>query len=260
MKKNLLFISLFLCLQLHAFSQSETISSLQDKANKLSKNFMDWLVYEAENIFLYSTYDTYNADLTSIDKKTFLTALSSGKFIPIRLENKSTLSYATIPVTDSIDTDVKTTIQTRSTLCLKYTQMEGITLPAFELYDIQGKQYSNENIKGKFVVINCWYISCAPCVKEIPELNELVKKHKKREDILFLAIGFDDKNETIDFNKQRKFNYNLIYNGESYLRYIVGIESYPTHIVIQPDGTIAKIVPGDLKYIMPVIEEAMKYK
>lgn len=258
MKKNLLLIPLFLCLQLHAFSQSETISSLQDKANKLSKNFMDWLVYEAENIFLYSTYATYNADLTSIDKKTFLTALSSGKFMPIRLENKSMLSYATIPMTDSIDPDVKTTIQARSTQCLKYTKMEGSVLPAFELYDIQGKKYSNESIKGKFVIINCWYISCVPCVKEIPELNELVKKYKKREDILFLAVGFDGKNEMIDFNKQRKFNYNLIYNGESYLRYIVGIESYPTHVVIQPDGTIAKIVPGDVKYIIPLIKESMK--
>lgn len=258
MKKNLFLLPLFLCLQLCVIAQSESISSLQERANKLSKNFMDWLVYETENVFLYSTYNTYSADLTPIDKKSFLLALSSGKFIPIRLESKSTLSYATIPITDSIDTDVKTTIQARSTLCLKYTKMEGSTLPAFELYDIHGKQYSNESIKGKLVVINCWFVSCEPCVKEIPELNELVKKYKKRADILFLAIGFDDKNEMIDFNKQRKFNYNLIYNAKSYLMDILGIESYPTHMVIQPDGTIAKIVPGDVKYIIPIIEEAMK--
>jgi hypothetical protein len=32
----------------------------------------------------------------------------------------------------------------------------------------------------KIVVIKCWYIHCAACIKEFPEVNNLVRKYKDR--------------------------------------------------------------------------------
>ena len=39
--------------------------------------------------------------------------------------------------------------------------------------------------KGKIVVMNCWYITCSMCVKEMPELNKLVKKYKNNPNLTF---------------------------------------------------------------------------
>jgi thiol-disulfide isomerase/thioredoxin len=49
-------------------------------------------------------------------------------------------------------------------------------------------------MKGKIVVIKCWYIHCAACIKEFPEVNNLVRKYKDRKDIIFISLAEDTPN------------------------------------------------------------------
>ena len=43
---------------------------------------------------------------------------------------------------------------------------------------------------GKLVLINYWAIWCAPCRKEVPELNELM--HEYSDKLLVIGINYDD--------------------------------------------------------------------
>jgi thiol-disulfide isomerase/thioredoxin len=52
-------------------------------------------------------------------------------------------------------------------------------IPDFSFKDLNGN-YKYESMKGKIVVIKCWYIHCAACIKEFPEVNNLVRKYKDR--------------------------------------------------------------------------------
>jgi cytochrome oxidase Cu insertion factor (SCO1/SenC/PrrC family) len=52
--------------------------------------------------------------------------------------------------------------------------------PDFSFKDLNGNLITNESMKGKIVVIKCWYIHCAACIKEFPEVNNLVRKYKDR--------------------------------------------------------------------------------
>ncbi len=258
MKRLLLTVVYLSCISLIGFTQTVINQDLIARANKVSQNIMDWLTYEAENIFWYSDYKCLDSKSNIIDKKAFLKALTTGDFIPMRINKIGTLEYILVPFRDSVDMDVRATIKATSRLSLKYTELEGTVLPKFTFFDITGKEYTNEQLIGKYVVINCWYVACAPCVKEIPDLNELTKRYKTIPDLIFLAIGFDSKDQISEFNKNRKFLYNLIYDGEEYLRYTLGIETFPTHIFINKNGTIRKIVPGDVKYIIPLLENLSK--
>jgi cytochrome oxidase Cu insertion factor (SCO1/SenC/PrrC family) len=38
--------------------------------------------------------------------------------------------------------------------------------PDFSFKDLNGNLITNESIRGKIVVIKCWYIHCAACIKE----------------------------------------------------------------------------------------------
>jgi peroxiredoxin len=257
---NRLLITIFciFCIRLTGLTQTPINQDLIAKANKISQNIMEWLTYESENIFWYVDYTCLDSKSNAITKKDFLKALTSGDFIPMRTGKNGTFEYILIPFTDVADNDVRNTIKATSRLSLKYTELEGTALPKFVLNDITGKEYTNQSLIGKSVVLNCWYIACSPCVKEIPDLNELAKRYKANHDLVFLAIGFDNKDQIAEFNKRRKFLYNLIYDGEEYLRYTLGIETYPTHIFINTNGTIQKIVPGDVKYIIPLLENLSK--
>ena len=53
--------------------------------------------------------------------------------------------------------------------------------------DVNG--YSLANLHGKYVFVNYWATWCAPCIKEIPELNKLNKEHA--DDLIILGVDFD---------------------------------------------------------------------
>jgi peroxiredoxin len=40
------------------------------------------------------------------------------------------------------------------------------TIPDFSFKDLNGNLITNEKYEGKIVVIKCWYIHCAACIKE----------------------------------------------------------------------------------------------
>jgi len=55
-----------------------------------------------------------------------------------------------------------------------------------EIYN--GKDTNIENLYGNWIVINYWADWCAPCIKEIPELNNFAKNNP---DILVFTFNFD---------------------------------------------------------------------
>jgi thiol-disulfide isomerase/thioredoxin len=114
---------------------------------------------------------------------------------------------------------------------------EGEKFKGEKMVDMNGTKYDLRNLNSKIYVINFWFINCAPCKKEIPELNELVAKYKDNKDVVFLAIALDKNYELRDFLKTTTYNYNVIDDGKFYAdKY--GVKSYPTHVVIGKDGII----------------------
>jgi thiol-disulfide isomerase/thioredoxin len=103
----------------------------------------------------------------------------------------------------------------------------------FELVDMEGNIYNSEDLKGKVIVFNFWFISCPPCVEEMPELNELVAKYKGK-DVVFIAVATDRERELKKFLAKKDFDYNIIPQGRPFAaKYEV--QAYPTHIVIDKD-------------------------
>jgi Thiol-disulfide isomerase and thioredoxins len=51
-----------------------------------------------------------------------------------------------------------------------------------------GSDTSLAKLNGNWIVVNYWADWCAPCIKEIPELNEFAKENK---DLLVYTFNFD---------------------------------------------------------------------
>ena len=117
---------------------------------------------------------------------------------------------------------------------VNYTKGEKIA--PFKFTDIQGKILSSDSLKGKVIVLNFWSIYCGPCIKEMPELNELVEKMKGK-DVIFIAPAFYGSEEDLinNFLPKHPFNYKIIHikNDDDY-----NVNSFPTHIVIDKDSKI----------------------
>ena len=53
---------------------------------------------------------------------------------------------------------------------------------------IDGRDTNISNLNGNWIVVNYWADWCAPCIKEIPELNDFAIEN---EDIFVFTFNFD---------------------------------------------------------------------
>ena len=136
--------------------------------------------------------------------------------------------------------------------------LKGKPLPDFVFKDILGNTYTPEDIKGKVVVINLWFTSCAPCIKEIPELNELVKEYENNDAVLFLALALDEKGPRLDtFLETHVLNYSIVPSAQDYVVKKLQASSFPTHIVLDKNSNVVFTLAGYTPQVGELIKSSI---
>lgn len=113
----------------------------------------------------------------------------------------------------------------------------GAEMANFSGMDMNGENYSLNSLRGKVVVLNFWYIACAPCQAEIPELNKVVSDYKDSSDIVFISVCLDEESMIRKFLEKKPFDYKIIHDGRP-IASIYGVKGYPTHVVLNREGKI----------------------
>jgi thiol-disulfide isomerase/thioredoxin len=107
---------------------------------------------------------------------------------------------------------------------------------------LDGREAKLADLKGKVVVLNFWFIGCAPCRVEIPGLNKLVEEYKGK-DVVFLAFASDEEDLLREFLKELPFKYGIVPRGGAAAR-LFDVSVYPTHIIIDKAGAVAYFLTG----------------
>lgn len=128
--------------------------------------------------------------------------------------------------------------------------------PSVKFETLNGKSISVQDFEGKYVIINWWATTCAPCRKEIPGLNQLVEKFKLSQDIVFLSIAFDKREGLENYLKYNKFKY-LQTLGDKSTSKIFG-ESFPKNIIVNPSGMVTYYSEGGHENKYMEIEKELK--
>lgn len=194
--------------------------------------------------------------ITRID---FLKKLSTGNYFPVALYSEDNyLSYKLAVIPAKTDESITAYLKKFSSDQLEFCKLEGKPVPNFNFNDVNGKHYSSESIKGKIVLFKCWFIRCGACVKEMPALNEIVKKYKNRDDILFISLAIDNRKELQKFLATTKFDYATIPNQERYMADQLHVSAYPTHFIINKKGELVRMLPDETKVIEAIEIEIAK--
>ncbi len=115
-----------------------------------------------------------------------------------------------------------------------------LLLFACQKNDIEVYNGSNTNLNklnGNWIVINYWADWCAPCIKEIPELNEFADDNK---DIFVFTFNFDQLDQEDLEPIARKFNIQVP-SLITHPRDIWGIQTppaVPATFFINPNGKL----------------------
>lgn len=114
--------------------------------------------------------------------------------------------------------------------------LKGSTVDNLNLTDLQGNKYSMESLKGKIIVLNFWFTNCAPCIKEMPDLNKMKEKYQK-EDVVFFAVTYNNKDLITPFLEKIKLDYIIIPNDQKTIDDFQ-IKFFPTNILINKEGKV----------------------
>ena len=127
----------------------------------------------------------------------------------------------------------------------------------FTAMDKDGKTVKLSDFKGKKVYINMWASWCGPCMREIPELEKVYQKYKYNKYIVFLSMTSpndaefknqcpQDKSKDVILKKAKELGatYPVLFDVKD--RFIINyaIRSFPTHILINSDGTFETRIAG----------------
>lgn len=242
MISKLTYIVSFFIFSLFSCAETSKYGLPVEEPEVILKSQGNFLRYYNTYLKLSENFIGLDSSSKIIERGVFLQYISSGKYLPLRLISKDSVYFKLYKINTSVDNIITVLLQSSGVTEYKYFQMEGKPLPFFNYVDLNDNVYNRETTKRKIVVLKFWFIHCAPCVKEFPALNKLVDTYVKRKDILFLSLAFDQKSDLVNFLEKNKFNYAVIANQKKYLLEDLGMTLFPTHIVINKNGDVVKVV------------------
>ena len=116
--------------------------------------------------------------------------------------------------------------------------------PSLKIATLDGGQYDLASKRGGWVVVNFWATWCAPCIKEMPELDAF---DAERADVEVIGLAYEEiaVDEMRAFLKKRPVKYPIAlvdtYDPPADFPTPRGL---PMTYVIAPDGKIAKEFMG----------------
>ena len=242
--KNPLLITCFL-IAFHSSFGQVNYGKPEEDAMAIQKNFQIWWNYQSKNILLSSDFIALDTSSKEISKESFLNQLTTGDFLPIKLTaTNSQIYYQLFKIEPNTDSSIKATITSLSIEEYEHYKMEGTPFPEFSFTDLNGNTITNETINGKIVVIKCWYIHCAACIKEFPAVNSLAAQYKERKDIVFISLAEDTPDQLRTFLAKKPLNYSVIPNMKKYMNETLHLNAFPTHFILDKEGKIAKVLPN----------------
>ncbi len=259
MKNTFVCFLLFLILASSSCTPKNNYGNPVVSPDTILKNMMSFLAYRERNVMLSEDFTALDPASEIISKETFLQLLSTGEYLPLRLESKDSSTYYQLyKLTASDNADIRLTLKSWGSQESALYKLEGAKFPGFNFIDLAGNVYTNEATKGKILVLKCWYIGCTYCVKEMPALNEMVTQYKNRNDILFVSLAFDSKEALTTFLQKRTFTYAIVPDQEDYIIKVLKAHTFPTHFIVNKQGLITKVVNDEKALATALKKEAAK--
>ena len=146
--------------------------------------------------------------------------------------------------------------------------IEGVQVPDFEAVTMDGASINRDALKGKLSILNFWFITCPPCVAEIPGLNAIAEKYGS-DKINYIAIGRDTDKDIKEFLEEHPWSFAQIPNGNELIQNDFKIRwGYPVTYLLNQEAEIVLAFSGGKtdstaveeiqRKLIPVIERELR--
>lgn len=122
----------------------------------------------------------------------------------------------------------------------------GQPLPGdFSLQDLDGTEWNKARLMGHVTVINLWFSSCPPCLREMPILSSWKDQFPQ---VTFLSANFEKPGVVKRVVEARKFSWTHLCDDNYFGQYLDG-EGFPMFLVLDSHGLVRFVRNGSSEEI-----------
>ncbi|MBL7002628.1 MAG: TlpA family protein disulfide reductase [Gammaproteobacteria bacterium] len=130
--------------------------------------------------------------------------------------------------------------------------------PQFSLKDINGKTHSLSDYKGNVVLLQFWATYCAPCRKEMPTMNRLIKKMEGKAFKILTVNMAEDEASVKQFLSEVKVDFPVLMDVDGALLSEWKVFAAPANFIIDKKGNILYTLYGGIEWDNEQMVENMK--
>ncbi len=118
----------------------------------------------------------------------------------------------------------------------------------FSAPDLDGKQVNIKQWLGHPIVVDFWATWCAPCRRQVPELEGLYEKYKKSKGLIVIGVSCDSiqgegRGAVGPFVEEFGVTYPIVMASEGLVD-ALGVEAIPTTYFVNAKGQIVSRIVG----------------
>ncbi len=133
--------------------------------------------------------------------------------------------------------------------------------PELTLFDLDGKEVSLSDFRGKVVLLNNWATWCPPCREEMPEFKIYYDKYKDQEFQIVAIEAGDPEDDVRNFVEREGLDFVVLLDPEN--KSLITFQQYtlPNSFVIDRDGNLRFSWLGAIngptleKFVTPLLKE-----
>ena len=139
----------------------------------------------------------------------------------------------------------------------------GDPAPAFAAPTLEGDTLSLADFRGSPLLVNIWATWCAPCRKEMPEIEELYQEYKDR-GFKVVAVSIDNRgaaDQIAEFAEEMGVSFTILHDAEQAITRTYQTIGVPESFLIDADGVLLARWTGRFQPMDPavkaLVEEAL---
>lgn len=105
---------------------------------------------------------------------------------------------------------------------------------------LDGTRLHADDFVGRYTLVSFFYADCAPCIEEVPALNEFARLNPR---MAVLAITFDDQAVAADYAEEYGFGWPIAADAKNFIA-DMNIIAYPSFALLSPNVELIGVKTG----------------
>lgn len=122
----------------------------------------------------------------------------------------------------------------------------GTTAEDFRLADLDGKQQSLSQYRGKVVLVNFWATWCKPCTTEMPAMQAMYDKLREKGFVVLAINELEDEPKVREHIQQHGHTFPVLMDRDNKVANQFGVFGLPVSVFIDEKGVVQEYIKGGL--------------